>query len=256
MARGTYHRGMAQEGRVARNRQRRSEAFLVAGLRVVTEEGIDALTMARLAGELDTAVGSVYRYYASKDELVAAIQAHAIGRLHRSHDRSVEPVTAAVAARVDGEASVPVPVELVRLVVLGRWFCAAAERYPEEVRLLQTVSARRASTLSPAAATGLVPPTMALVAAVSGTIDAAVLAGGLRPGDGLGRAILWLMAFGGVFVADDLEQYVPGVLGGGRLLRRLNADLLAGWGLAPAVVERVEQAVDDLAGTPPLVQPD
>lgn len=241
---------MQQEGRVARNRQRRAEAFLATGLRIVTEEGIDALTMARLAAELDTAVGSVYRYYASKDELVAAIQAHAIGRLHRSHDRSVEPVTAAVAARLGDD---DLPVALVRLVVLGRWFCAAAERYPEEVRLLQTVSARRASTLSPAAATGLVPPTMALVAAVSTTIDAAVAAGGARPGDGLGRAILWLMAFGGVFVGDDLEQYVPGVLGGGRLLRRLNADLLVGWGVAPEVVERVEQAVDDLAGTPPLV---
>jgi hypothetical protein len=155
-------------------------------------------------------------------------------------------------ARIGGD----LPVALVRLVVLGRWFCAAAERYPEEVRLLQMVSARRVSTLSPVAATGLVPPTMGLVAAVSGTIDAAVAEGGLRPGDGLGRAILWLMAFGGVFVADDLEQYVPGVLGEGRLLRRLNADLMAGWGLAPEVVERVDRAVDDLAGAPPLVDPD
>lgn len=231
-----------QEGRVARNRQRRAEAFLAAGLRIVTEEGLDALTMARLAADLDTAVGSVYRYYRSKDELVAAIQAHAIGRLHRSHDAVVDPATAAVVTRLRGA----VPAEVVRLVVLGRWFCAAAERYPEEVRLLQLVAARRASTLSPEAATGLVPPTMALVGAVSGTIDAAVAVGALRPGDGLGRAILWLMAFGGVFVADDLEQYVPGVLGGGRLLRRLNADLLAGWGLPPEVTARVERAVDEV----------
>jgi len=235
------------EGRVARNRQRRSEAFLTAGLRIVTEDGIDALTMARLADELDTAVGSVYRYYSSKDELVAAIQGHAIGRLHRSHDASVEALADAVAAHL---AAPPPPLELVRLVVLGRWLCGAAEHYPEEVRLLQMVSSRRSSTLSPAAAQGLVPSTLALLTAVSSTIDAAVGAD-----DGVGRAIVWLMAFGGVVVADDLEQYLPGVLGGGRLLRLLNADLLVGWGAPRADVERIEAAVDAVvaAGGPPLV---
>src|SRR5687767_2162143 len=129
-----------QGGRVARNRQRRAEAFLAAGLRIVTGEGLHALTMARLADELDTAVGAVYRYYASKDELVAAIQAHAIGRLHGSHDLSVDPVTAAVATRLSARGpggghdsdvgsgaatgtgdDHDVPEALVRLVVLGRW---------------------------------------------------------------------------------------------------------------------------------------
>lgn len=238
----------SEGGRVARNRRRRSEAFLSTGLRIVTEEGAEALTMARLASELDTAVGSVYRYYGSKDELMAAIQANAIDRLHRSHDRSVEPLVAAVAPRVDDHEA------LVRLVGLGRWFCAATDVYPEEIRLLHMVSARRSSVMRPATAAGLLPPAMALVAAVGSTIDAAVAAGALRPGSGLARAIMWLTAFGGVFVADDLEHFVPDVLGGGRLVRRLNVDLMVGWGAAPAAVERVEAAIDGLAGSPPLVQ--
>jgi AcrR family transcriptional regulator len=235
-------------GRVARNRWRRSQAFLSAGLRIVTEEGIEALTMARLADELDSAVGSVYRYYASKGELVAAIEANAIDQLHRSHVRSVDPVAAEVAERV------PDPEALVRLVTLGRWFCAAAEEYPEEVRLLQMVSARRSSALTPAAAAGLLPSTMAFVSAIGATIDAAADGGVIRPGNGLARAILWLTAFGGVFVADDLERYVPDVLGGGRLVRQLNLDLLAGWGAPLDAVERIEAAIDTLAGSPPLIQ--
>jgi hypothetical protein len=91
---------------------------------------------------------------------------------------------------------------------------------------------------------------MSLVMAVSDTIDDAVTAGEIRPGDGLARAIVWLMAFGGVFAADDLEQYVPGVLGGGRLVRQLNVDLLVGWGAAPHAVQRIEAAVD-VPGTHP-----
>jgi AcrR family transcriptional regulator len=239
---------VAVEGRVARNRRRRSEAFLAAGLRIVTEEGIEALTMARLADALDTAVGSVYRYYASKDELIAAIQANAVEQLHRSHDRSVEPVAAEVSERVPDSPA------LVRLVVLGRWFCAAADRYPEEVRLLQMVSSRRTPTHTPAAAAGLLPSTIAFVSVIGDAIDGATAAGDLRPGHGLRRAIMWLTAFGGVFVADDLGHYVPSVLGGGRLIRQLNADLLMGWGAAPDAVERIDHAIDALPGSSPLVR--
>ena len=87
----------ARGGRVARNRQRRSDEFLRAGLRIVTEEGFEALTMSRLANELDTAVGSVYHYFPSKGHLVTAIQAGAIERLAASLDRSIGPVADAVA---------------------------------------------------------------------------------------------------------------------------------------------------------------
>jgi AcrR family transcriptional regulator len=236
------------EGRVARNRRRRTEAFLSAGLHVVTEEGIEALTMTRLADELDTAVGSVYRYFDSKGELMAAIEASAIDRLRESHERSVAPIAQAVSGQVDDSDA------LVHLVAVGRWFCAAADRYPEEVRLLQLVSARRSSTLPESGVVAVLPSAMTLVLEVGRTIDAAVQAGELRPGDALGRAIMWLTAFGGVFVADDLEQYVPDVLGGGRLIRQLNMDLLVGWGADLDAVQRIEDAIDALSGSPPLVQ--
>ena len=226
------------EGRVARNRRRRSDAFLAAGLHIVTEEGIEALTMARLAAELDTAPGAVYRYFASKQDLMAAIEATAIGSLQRSHDASVGVVTDAVAAQLDE------PEALIRLVVLGRWLCSGAQRYPQEVRLLQLVSARRTSTLTPDAAQNIAPSIMNLVLAVAGTIEGATDAGIVGPGDALARAIMWLTAFGGVSVADDLEQYVPSILGGGRLARQLNADLLVGWGADPAAMARVDAVVD------------
>jgi AcrR family transcriptional regulator len=236
------------EGRVARNRRRRTEAFLAAGLRIATDDGLEALTMARLAEELDTAVGSVYRYFSSKAELLGAIESHAIQRLHDSHDRSVPAVAEAVMPLVeDSEA-------LVRLVVLGRWFCAASERYPEEVRLLQLVSSRRSTSVTPEAAAGILPAAMVLVANISATIEGAVRSGDLRAGEPLGRAIMWLTAFGGVVVADDLEKYVPDVLGGGRLARQLNADLFVGWGAAPEALARIDAAIDGLGGQPPIAQ--
>jgi AcrR family transcriptional regulator len=240
----------APGGRVARNRARRSAEFLDVALRIVAEEGLDALTMARLADEVDTAIGAVYRYFPSKGDLIAAIQADAIDQLQRSHDASVAPVVAALGATPRSE-----PEAFVRLVVVGRWFCAAAAAYPQQVRLLQLVSSREASSLTAEAATALLPPTLALVESIQAAIDGAAAAGTIDGGDSLARAILWLTAFGGVFVADDLEPYLPDVLGGGRLVRRLNADLLVGWGASRAAVERIEAAIDELGGTPPLVDP-
>src|SRR4029077_10929077 len=174
------------------HRPRRTPQLLYAGLRIVAEEGLDALTMARLAEEQDTAIGAVYRYFASKGDLVAAIQADAIDQLQRSHDASVPPVVDAV------QPPVGVAPALFGLVVVGRWFCAAAAEFPQQVRLLHLVSAREAASLSSEAAEALLPPTLALVEAVRRTIDAAGEAGAIDAGGSLERAIMWLTAFGGV----------------------------------------------------------
>lgn len=48
-------------------------AVLAAGMRLVEREGLDALTMRRLAAELGVRATSIYRYAANKDELVAAL---------------------------------------------------------------------------------------------------------------------------------------------------------------------------------------
>ena len=45
-------------GRRAKNRLERHRAFLTTAKAIVTDEGLDALTMQRLAAELDCAVGT------------------------------------------------------------------------------------------------------------------------------------------------------------------------------------------------------
>jgi AcrR family transcriptional regulator len=235
--------------RVARNRRRRSDEFLAAALAIVVDHGFEALTMARLATVLDTAIGSVYRYYASKDHLLAAVQASAVESIAASYDATVPELVQAVRA-----AAADDPPALVELVVVGRWFCAVADALPEEVRLLQMVSARRSSALGPGGGEALMPTVMAFLGRIVGAIDAATEAGDLRPGSPLARAIMWLTAFGGVLEADDLEKYLPDVLGGARLARQLNCDLVAGWGADPDVVDRIDQAIDAVAAEMPLVR--
>ena len=55
------------------------EAVLEAALTVVRQEGLRALSMRRLAAELDTGAASLYVYFANRDELVAATFDQVVG---------------------------------------------------------------------------------------------------------------------------------------------------------------------------------
>src|SRR3569623_1918408 len=79
-------------GRRARNRLERERAYLAAAMQIAGRDGLRALTMQRLADEVDAAVGTVYTYFPAKGALVAELQREAIERLtesyHRTRDRS------------------------------------------------------------------------------------------------------------------------------------------------------------------------
>jgi AcrR family transcriptional regulator len=60
-------------GRVARKQQRKREALVQAGYKVMSERGIDSATMLEIAELADVGAGTVYSYFKSKDELAVAV---------------------------------------------------------------------------------------------------------------------------------------------------------------------------------------
>lgn len=60
-------------GRVARRQERKREALVQAGYRVMSEKGIDSATMQEIAELADVGAGTVYSYFKSKDELAIAV---------------------------------------------------------------------------------------------------------------------------------------------------------------------------------------
>jgi AcrR family transcriptional regulator len=72
------HRDLLDEpatelGRVARKQQRKREALVQAGYKVMSERGIDSATMLEIAELADVGAGTVYSYFKSKDELAVAV---------------------------------------------------------------------------------------------------------------------------------------------------------------------------------------
>src|SRR5579885_1592805 len=119
-------------GRRERNRLARYQSYLDAALRIATSEGLAAVTMQRLADELDCAVGTVYTYFPSKGALVAEVQREAIERLSASYLLLRPEVDAAVAAEPSAEVAA-----LTHVLAVALFWVDLDRSYPQEARLLQ-----------------------------------------------------------------------------------------------------------------------
>jgi len=69
------------ETRSDRRKRRNREALLEAGHHVMASKGIDAATMAEIADLADVGAGTVYNYFASKDDLAMSVMERVMDRL-------------------------------------------------------------------------------------------------------------------------------------------------------------------------------
>src|SRR5262245_30846183 len=69
------------ETRADRRKKRNKQALLSAGYQVIGAKGIDAATMAEIADLADVGAGTVYNYFASKDDLAVAVMEQVTDRL-------------------------------------------------------------------------------------------------------------------------------------------------------------------------------
>jgi AcrR family transcriptional regulator len=65
----------------AKRHARTREAILDAALQIVTEKGIDALSIREIASKIDYSPSGLYEYFASKEEIIAALVNEGFARL-------------------------------------------------------------------------------------------------------------------------------------------------------------------------------
>jgi AcrR family transcriptional regulator len=243
---------MVQEvvGRRARNRLERHGAFLATAKRIVAAEGLEALTMQRLAAEVDCAVGTAYTYFPSKSALVAQVQADAIERLTASY--------LLFRARLAGQAldGVTAPVAgLAEIVGFARFWVATFDTFPEEAKLLQLLMSEPPRPVIADEDVGrVVPSALRLLGLAAEALGRAVELGALREGDALDRAVRLAAATNGVLLLDQLGRVDAELFRGARHAAALVAELLAAWGATPGDLAAAEARVESLARLGPLAQ--
>jgi AcrR family transcriptional regulator len=87
---------MSVRERKQRERLARRETILAAAVSVFAEHGVDGATIEMVARRAELAVGTIYLYFSSRDDLFVSLMAERIGKLRQRyrevHDRGLEPL--------------------------------------------------------------------------------------------------------------------------------------------------------------------
>jgi AcrR family transcriptional regulator len=236
-------------GRRERNRLARHRDYLQTALQIATEDGIGALTMQRLATEVDAAVGSVYTYFPSKGALVAEVQREAVDRLTASY-LLLRPVIEERVADVD-----PSVASLAHLVGFARFSIAAVDSLPQEQRLLQQLMYDADQLVPTAEGARVLPTILRLLDLARERFEVAAEVGALHPADPMDRTIVLAAALNGVLQVGKLARWDPELLDGARLARLLVDDLMLGFGADPGLLAEAHAVIDGIARRQPLARP-
>ncbi len=221
--------GQAASTPRARRRAKTTARIVETGLRLVTEGGFEALTMQRLAGELDYAAGALYRYFPSKDALLLAVQLR-VSELLATDLAERAAAVDALDLSADRRA-------LVQLLVAARVYATLPERRPAHAALLARWLGSPDLLVDTEEARPRVPRLLALFSAVPSAFAAASAAGALAEGDPMRRAIALWAALQGAAQLRKLDRFEVDAVRAGPLVDELLRALLIGWGAAPEAYE-------------------
>ncbi|GGQ45587.1 TetR family transcriptional regulator [Streptomyces asoensis] len=137
------------------------EAIVRTGLAVLDRDGLDALTMRRVAKELDTGPASLYVYVANRDDLMAAMLDEALARVPlvtegtwRERLRALVAASVEAMSRHEGLAAVAlgaIPTGANALLVLDRMLALLKEGGLDDVTAAWAVDLLQLHTAAAAA---------------------------------------------------------------------------------------------------------
>jgi AcrR family transcriptional regulator len=235
-----------------KRREATIERIVETAMHVLETEGFEALTIQRLAKDLNYAVGALYRYFRSKDALLVAL-------LHRVMDRIGEDMTAGL-AQVDREraerlagaglaADTPLTPDegLLRLIAISNIYVAFAQSRPTEYGLISTLIGDPREFLATDAAAPIFPALVRLQLNLTAVIDDAVEAGALVPGDARERGVILWSAMQGVLQLRKLGRFGVAGVALDRLAPIALRTLLLGWGADAARVDALTPRALEIA---------
>ncbi|MFT7519123.1 MAG: AcrR family transcriptional regulator [Kiritimatiellia bacterium] len=218
-----------------RERRRRAmhERILDTALELVVNHGFDALTMGRLARELDYTPGAIYRYYDGKDQIIDALTARVV--------LSFGQVVVGVRDDLSGSS------ELVRIVAMLRSYRQLGVQAPHRFGLISLLMAEPRVILPDAtASSSAFTSVMGALAPLIQSFEGASSAGELHPGLAMDRSLVAFSAVHGLMQLRKQERHMVGLVDLDRLCDETSRALLVGWGASRSQVEVALRTVNTL----------
>lgn len=227
----------APPGRVEKKREARTTAILDQAMAILAAEGLDALTLGRLAKSLGYVPAALYRYFDSKDELLAALQRRAVVSIHEGLGEAER----ALAVRLAGQpAGVAV---LARILGGARFYLGLPGTQPESAFLVALLLGDPRPLLSDESSRRTAPLLFALIRDVEAMFREAEACGALARGDALERTLALWASLSGALSLEKARRIAPMLPSSARIGGAAVEGLLLGWGAPAADLTRAKGIV-------------
>jgi AcrR family transcriptional regulator len=217
-------------GRVEQKRETRTAAILDQAMNVLEADGLDALTMGRLAASLDVVPTALYRYFPSKDALLSALQRRAIGLVH-TRMREALALIAQRTKRMPPDAAC-----LAKVLGVAVLYLDLPRSEPQTHFLLAVLVGDPRPLLSPAEGKRTAPVLLALLAEVEALFREAVDTRALDSGDSLERTLAFWAVLQGTLALEKARRIAKTLPDPSGVAMDAVAALLVAWGAARRTV--------------------
>lgn len=219
------------------DRKARRERVLDGALLLIEEKGLSGMSLHQLAKHLGYTVGALYRYFPSKDALLAELQSRSLRTLGLAMERVLERGRSF--AESEGfEGSRQESLFLLRLLV--EFYDVYAQVSPAHYRLTNQVMAESKNLLSDEDAEQVFTVMKETLSHPIRLFQQGEESGALEEGNMVERVMLLWTSMHGVMQSRKMARFSPELLDRDNLLSALSVALLRGWGAKSSDLEMAE----------------
>ncbi len=202
-------------------------------------DGLEALTLQRVAAELGLVTTAIYRYFASKDAMIAALQRSAVSTLH-THFSAVRVEVTARTRRLAPDVAALVP-----LLAVSRAYVALPTTHRDDFRLVSILLSDPRRLVGDDEVARAAPLVGALLADIQSMFDEAASVGALdAAGASADRTLVLWAALHGLTQLEKLRRLAPHAKTAQALCDDASSSLLRGFGAEPGTLSRARRALD------------
>jgi AcrR family transcriptional regulator len=214
------------DSRARRDKRRgaRRERILDAAFELVSEAGLDGLTIGALALRLDYTPGALYRYFSSKEALMAGLEGRALEVVYVALSHGLERLSERRTGVSEQVAALSDVLELARL------YTAQLDAHRDAMQLIGRMLAEPRPLVPDSLLPEVVTVFEGLLGLVAERFERAQRCGALCSGSGRDRALLYWASIQGALQLDKLSRLDPDRFDPRRLVPSLASVLLRGWG--------------------------
>jgi AcrR family transcriptional regulator len=226
----------------ARRRIKKLDEILSTATAIALEGGLEAVTIHRLAKELDYTPGALYRYFPSKAALLAALHLRLIRRL----STRIHAAWSATKAYCDLQGASPNERHVFALMAVTIASLQFAAEEPGPFRIITASFGHPRHMLEPESAEDATEGYVALIQDIAIHAQALADSGFFRPGHAAHRAITVLMGSHSLLQLEKVTRLAPNLFRPQVLARELSDSLLRGWAAEAELIEPLLARFSDL----------